>query len=305
MSTFVVRVPCSTSNLGSGFDCLGIALGKFELVVRVRAGGEGLRVDSVRGNGADRIPRDATNQIIVAAERLLKVSERPPRGFAASIEIENGIPLARGLGSSAAAAVAGTLIADRLLDLRLSLPELIANAAILEGHADNVAPALLGGAQVAVMTGKGVVSCAIVLEAPVAAVVFIPDREVPTAQARRVLPETVSLKDAVFNVGRSALTVAALQTGRYDLLAESMEDKLHQRARANLMPWLPLLIARAKLAGAYGAALSGAGSTICAFCAPAKAGAVSAAFEKVAAEVELAGKAYELEVSVEGARIEH
>jgi homoserine kinase len=200
--------------------------------------------------------------------------------------------------------VAGTLLADRLLDLRLSLPELVAHAASLEGHADNVAPALLGGAQVAVMAGKGVITCAIVIEEPIAAVVFIPDREVSTSQARRVLPETVPLKDAVFNVGRSALTVAALQTGRYDLLSEAMDDKLHQRPRANLMPWLPLLIARAKLAGAYGAALSGAGSSICAFCAPPKAGVVSAAFEKVAKEVELVGKAYTLEVGVEGARIE-
>lgn len=304
MTAFSVRVPCSTSNLGSGFDCLGVALGKFELTVRVRLGGEGLRIVSMRGEGTERLSTDATNLICVAAEQVLKAAQRSPRDLAATLEVENSIPLARGLGSSAAAAVAGTLIADRLLDLRLSLMALLTHATALEGHADNVAPALLGGVQVAVVSGNGVVADVVQMNKPLSAVIFVPDKELPTSQARSLLPEVVPFRDAVFNVGRAALTVAALQTGRYELLAESMEDKLHQRARSNLMPWLPLLITRAKIAGAYGAALSGAGTSVCAFCEPNLSSFVGAALEKVAKEVDLVGTAHVVDVGVAGARVE-
>lgn len=304
MTAFSVRVPCSTSNLGSGFDCLGVALGKFELIVRVRPGGEGLRIVSLRGEGTERLSTDATNLICVAAEQVLKAAQRSARDLAATLEVENSIPLARGLGSSAAAAVAGTLIADRLLDLRLSLMELLTHATALEGHADNVAPALLGGAQVAVVSGKGVVADVIQINKPLSAVIFVPDKELLTSQARNLLPEVVPFRDAVFNVGRAALTVAALQTGRYELLAESMEDKLHQHARSNLMPWLPLLITRAKIAGAYGAALSGAGTSVCAFCEPNLNSFVRAAMEKVAKEMVLVGTAHVVDVGVAGARVE-
>ncbi|TMA16368.1 MAG: homoserine kinase, partial [Deltaproteobacteria bacterium] len=206
--------------------------------------------------------------------------------------------------SSAAAALAGALLADRLLDGAIGEERALGVAVRLEGHPDNVVPSLRGGAQVAVLDASGrVVSCPVALGAPLRAALFIPDEELATSAARAVLPQTVKLGDAVYNLGRAALLVAALQAGRLDLLGEAMDDRLHQPARAGLLPWLPPLLAAARKGGAFGAALSGAGTTVCALCSASAAREVARAMMDAAASLGVAGRAEVVDVAVPGARV--
>lgn len=303
--TFTVMVPCSTSNLGSGFDAFGIALGGPDLIVRVTEGGDRLRIKRLSGEGADRLPRDATNRVIQAAHHAAVGAGLDPSKLTAEIEMHSSIPLKRGLGSSAAAALAGALVADKLFDGAIGRERVLAAAVGLEGHPDNVVASLNGGVQVAVTDGEGrVFACPIAIGGPLRGVLYIPDQELATSAARAVLPREVSLADAVFNLGRAALLAAALAAGRFDLLGDAMEDRLHQPARAGLLPWLPGLLAEARKAGAYGAALSGAGTTIFAFCAPELAKEVAARLAEFAAARGVIGRSDVVEVGVPGARVD-
>jgi len=304
VTAFTVVVPCSTSNLGSGFDAVGIALGGPDLLARVTPGGAGLRIARISGEGEGRLPRDRSNRLVQAAHLAAEAAGRGAGELCAEIEMHSSIPLRRGLGSSAAAALAGVLLADRLLSGAIGEERALAVAVRLEGHPDNVVPSLRGGAQVAVLDRSGrIVSCPIGLGAPLRAALFIPDEELETAAARAVLPQTVKLGDAVHNLGRAALLVAALQAGRLDLLAEAMDDRLHQPARATLLPWLPSLLSAARAAGAAGAALSGAGTTVLALCAPGAAHDVSRAMRDAAQAHGLSGHPEVVEVGVAGARV--
>ena len=302
MSSFTVVVPCSTSNLGAGFDAVGIALGGPDLLVRVRPGGQELRIARLSGEGADRLARDSSNRLVQAAHAAARAAGRDPAELAAEIEVHSSIPLARGLGSSAAAAVGGALLADRLLGGAIGEERVLRVAVEMEGHPDNVLPSLRGGAQVAIRSADGSVrSCPVAIGAAIRAALFIPDQELATTAARAVLPQRVSLADAVFNLGRAALLVAALSSGRLDLLGDAMEDRLHQPARATLLPWLPFVLGDARAAGAAGAALSGAGTTVCALCAPDRAHDVARAMHRAAAGRGVAGRYEVVEVGVPGA----
>jgi homoserine kinase len=304
LSAFTVVVPCSTSNLGSGFDAVGIALGGPDLLVRVDPRPGGLRIVRLSGEGEARLPRDASNRVVQAAHLAAQAAGRQPEDLGAEIEVHSSIPLRRGLGSSAAAALAGALLADRLLDGAVGTDRALEIAVRLEGHPDNVVPAVRGGAQVAVLDSSGgVVSCPVQLGAPLRAALFIPEQELATSAARAVLPQTVKLGDAVHNLGRAALLVAALQAGRLDLLREAMDDRLHQPARATLLPWLPALLGAAREAGAAGAALSGAGTTVLALCAPGTAHDVARAMEDAARSRGMQGRREVVDVAVPGARV--
>jgi len=304
VSAFTVVVPCSTSNLGSGFDAVGIALGGPDLLVRATPGGVALRIARISGEGEGRLPRDGSNRLIEAAHLASQAAGRGIAELRAEIEVHSSIPLRRGLGSSAAAALAGALLADHLLGGAVGEERALGVAVRLEGHPDNVVPSLRGGAQVAVLDASGrVVSCPVPLGAPLRAALFIPEEELATTAARAVLPQTVKLEDAVHNLGRAALLVAALQGGRLDLLAEAMDDRLHQPARATLLPWLPSLIASAREAGAAGAALSGAGTTVLALCAPGVAHDVARAMHKAAQTRGVPSRPEVVEVGVPGARV--
>jgi homoserine kinase len=304
VSAFTVAVPCSTSNLGSGFDAVGIALGGPHLLVRVTPGGAELRIARISGEGEARLPRDASNRLIQAAHLAAEAAGRAPAELRAQLEVHSSIPLRRGLGSSAAAALAGALVADRLLEGAVGEERALAVAVRLEGHPDNVVPSMRGGAQVAVLDAAGrIVSCPVTLGAPLRAALFIPDEELATAAARAVLPQTVKLGDAVYNLGRAALLVAALQAGRLDLLGEAMDDRLHQPARATLLPWLPSLLGAARQAGGAGAALSGAGTTVLALCAPDTAHDVARAMRDAAQARGVPGRPEVVEVGVPGARV--
>src|SRR5438874_9712695 len=155
MKPFTVMVPCSTSNLGPGFDALGLALGGPDLMVRVTPGEGRLRITSFSGEGKDRVPLDATNRVIQAAQHAAVEAGRDPALLSAGLEVHSSIPLKRGLGSSAAAALAGAMVADRLLDGAIGEERALAGAVRLEGHPDNVVPSLRGGAQVAVLAASG------------------------------------------------------------------------------------------------------------------------------------------------------
>jgi len=304
VSAFTVVVPCSTSNLGSGFDAVGIALGGPDLLVRATPGGAALRIVRLSGEGEARLPRDGSNRVIEAAGLAAQAAGHGVHELRAELEVHSSIPLRRGLGSSAAAALAGALLADRLLGGAVGEERALAVAVRLEGHPDNVVPALRGGAQVAVLDGSGrVVSCPVQLGAPLRAALFIPEEELATVAARAVLPQSVKLGDAVHNLGRAALLVAALQGGRLDLLTEAMDDRLHQPARTTLLPWLPSLIAAAREAGAAGAALSGAGTTVLSLCAPGAAHDVARAMHEAARARNVPGRPEVVEVGVPGARI--
>ncbi len=304
MKSFTVLVPCSTSNLGAGFDAIGIALSGPDLMVRVVPGGDSLRILRLSGEGADRLPGDSTNRVIDAAHRAARDAGLDPASLRAELSIHSSIPLKRGLGSSAAAALAGGLLADALADGRIGAERVLRTAVEMEGHCDNVVPALRGGAQVSVRDAKGQIqSCSIEIRAPLRAALYIPDQELATSAARAVLPKQVPLADAVHNLGRAALLVAALGEGRVDLLGEAMDDRLHQPARSSLLPWLPSLLAAARSAGASGAALSGAGTSICALCTTDTARDVARAMMNAAAQLGVAGRSEVVDVAVPGARV--
>ena len=317
-AAFRVIAPCSTSNLGSGFDALGIALGGPRLVVRCTPGAGGLRIAELRGEGASSLPRDQTNRVLVAARAAAERIGFDPAALSGELSIDNGIPLARGLGSSAAAAVAGAMLAEALTWQGRNLlhandsaapsfddARVLATALALEGHPDNVIACLRGGAQVAVLDAAGAVrACPIQPSSPLGAAIFIPDQELKTSEARAVIPRTVALADAVFNLGRAALFAAALAAGRFELLAEAMRDRLHQPPRTALMPWLPEMLQAALGAGALGAALSGAGTCVFALATPDAAAAVAEALRDRANRLGLAGRAESVAACAAGARIE-
>jgi homoserine kinase len=254
----VVRIPATTANLGPGFDALGLALTLYNRLTVERLPG-GLEIRN-RGHGVDRLPADATNLTYRAFRQVFERLGEPVPPVRITGEIE--VPLSRGLGSSAAAVVGGLVAGNELAGSRLSQEELLHLAAAMEGHPDNVAPALLGGFTVACLTDDRV-SC-IRLEPPseLRAVVAIPNQELPTAQARAALPRMVPHAHAVLNVGRAALLVAAMASGELHYLRTAMRDLLHEPYRAPLLPGMEAALEAAREAGALGAALSGAGSTL-------------------------------------------
>ncbi|HID06115.1 MAG TPA: homoserine kinase [Armatimonadetes bacterium] len=266
-----VRVPATIGNVGSGFDALGLALTWYNTVEVERTNDvEPLVTIEVSGEGCDELPRDATNVCYRAFMRACEIANCPPPPIC--MRLHNTIPLARGLGSSATARIGGILAANALLGNALTQAQILSLASQLEGHPDNVAPALLGGLVISGWCtdeydeGQGdVFALRINVTAPLHVIVMVPFRPIATADARRVLPARVSLRDAVFNVSRACLVVGALAVGEFHHLREAVRDKLHQQYRQQLMPWLSAVMECAMECGALGACLSGAGSSVVAF----------------------------------------
>src|SRR5262245_37464878 len=292
-SRITVEVPASSANLGAGFDCIGLALAitkRIELEVRVWSRGE-IEL-TVEGEGRNELTEDRDNRFVRGLEAALRAARGDlPEGLGWRIAMENRIPLARGLGSSAAATVGGVLAGNALAGEKLAMAELLALASEVEGHPDNAAAALLGGFVVAAPGGDGIE--AIRFDAPrdLRAVLFVPELRLSTDEMRRALPKNVPLADAVANLGAVAIGVAGLSTGRYELLGRLTVDRLHEPYRAKVYAPLPRLVEAAREAGALGACLSGAGSTILAF-VDSMAGItrVEAAFFAAAADVDLPGR---------------
>jgi homoserine kinase len=259
-----VRVPASSANLGAGFDCFGLALGLY-LEVRARAladRGQTCRVNYA-GEGADSLPKTADNLIYRSA---LLLAER--EGFRLpplELDVKNQIPLGRGLGSSAAAIVSGVLVGASFAPSRVPVQRLLACAAEIEGHADNVAAALYGGWVILAETPIGPVVVRRPWPKAIQAVIVSPDAQVDTKAARKLLRHEVSRDDAVFNLQRVALFGAAIETGRTELLREAMRDRLHQPQRGTLVPGLAEALEIVGRPGMLGIALSGAGPSVLAF----------------------------------------
>jgi len=257
MTRVRVRVPASSANLGPGFDTLGLALGLHNEVAMEED--ESVSV-TIEGEGAARLPRNDENVVVRGARALFDLAGRPFRGI--KVALVNRIPPGRGLGSSAAAWLGGVVGANVLLGDPLPRDEILQLAARQEGHPDNVAAALLGGLTVACRVGDRVVAVSLPVPADLQWVVLIPELESSTADARAVLPRTVSHQDAVFNVGRACLFVGGLLSGRPDLFGAAMEDRLHQPYRHRLFPWMDAVATGARSAGAIGCVLSGAGPSL-------------------------------------------
>ncbi|MBZ5501536.1 MAG: homoserine kinase [Acidobacteriia bacterium] len=264
LTSFEVRVPASTANLGAGFDCLGLAL---EMYLSVRAtvlAATGARTMArSRGvSGTSALPSDPDQNLIFRAMR--HTAER--EGFAlprTRLAVQNEIPVAGGLGSSAAATVAGIALGFTVAGRPIPKDTVLRYATEMEGHPDNVAAALLGGLVVTLTRADGSV-VAIRKRWPkvIRAIVVTPNVTLETKKSRGVLPQTVSRADAVHNLQRSALFVAALEDRRYDLLWDAMQDRLHQAARQSLIPGLADVLALPRMPGLLGIALSGAGPSV-------------------------------------------
>jgi homoserine kinase len=253
-----VKVPATSANLGPGFDTLGLALARYdELDVEVIP--EGLDIE-VHGVGQGEVPLDESHLVVRAIAHAFAHYglERPPLRLVA----HNSIPHGRGLGSSGAAIVAGVMAAKGLLEpeVEISPDELLQLATELEGHPDNVAPALFGGLTIAWVTPDGPRHKKLMVHRGVSPLVLVPEHEMSTALARSLQPTSVPHEDAVFNVSRSALLVAALIQSP-ELLLAATEDKLHQRYRAEAMPETDRLIRVLRAAG-HPAVVSGAGPSI-------------------------------------------
>jgi homoserine kinase len=300
MKQVAVTVPATSANLGPGFDCLGVA---WQLYNRFcwRREPAGLSV-TVRGEGAASIPADEDNLAIQAAERLFALVGQRPSGL--SLIQDNHIPAGSGLGSSATAVIGGLLGANGLLDNPLDRAELLALAAAIEGHADNVAPALYGG--LTLVVGDEPDAGWLVEHLPVAdmtAVIILPEFDLATTTARAALPLQIPLGDAVFNLSRLGLLLPALASGDHARLALAMADKLHQPYRLPLIPGMQAAFTAVRQAGAAAVALSGAGPSLVAF-APDHHELIGKAGQAAFAAVGLTSRVYQLAIDHQGSRVQ-
>jgi len=256
-----VRVPATTANLGPGFDCLGMALDLWN-DLRFSLEGDAVRVATV-GEHSETLPTDETNLVARAFLRLYEeAGAAPPAGLAIHCDLR--VPPSSGLGSSATAVVAGLLGANTLLGRPFDQARLLELAALIDGHPDNVAATLLGGLTIVVRKEDRLLTKKILVpEAHVA--LAVPALAFSTHTARAGLPTQVSMKDAVFNLGRIPLVVEALRTGDFELLSQVMEDRLHQAARLKLIPGGRAAWVAAQQAGAAAVAISGSGPSLIAF----------------------------------------
>lgn len=260
MNQVTIRVPATTANLGVGFDCLGAALtmaNQFQFTL----GETDTRLKIiVEGESADKVATDENNLIYQSFVQLYqKIKQTPPN---VKIVIKLGVPLSRGLGSSATAIVGGLLGANNLAGNPLSQEEVMAMAIAIEGHPDNVVPALLGNCQLSVADGDRWQICSIPWHQAIIPVVAIPDFELSTAEARSVLPDLYHRQDAIFNISRMGLLLRALATNHEEWLRTALADKIHQPYRQKLIKGYDQLHQAAICAGAYGMVISGAGPTL-------------------------------------------
>lgn len=288
-----IRVPATSANLGPGFDCLGLALDLWNEIAFEPA--ERLKYRA-SGEGAEKLNKGTRNLLTKAYARLHEVCGKKMNGV--HIAARNAIPMSSGLGSSAAAIMAGLFGANEMLGKPLNSEELLKAATDMEGHPDNVAPALLGGLVVSVMKQETIITRRYEIP-PLTIVIVKPDVEWLTKTARAVLPRLFSRADAVHNIGRTALVVDALRSGDLDLLQQVMEDRIHQPYR---LRHISGGMAAYKCARQFGAAaLSGAGPSIILFTEPENAEKANKAIRSVYEERGIAAKGFAIKPGARGA----
>ncbi len=255
-----LRVPASSANLGPGFDALGLALGIY-LECRFRQS----ETLCIRASGRDAGEISTGEDNLIWQTALAVARDTHGELSPVELEIDNDIPIGKGLGSSAAALTAGVVMADRVLGLQWKPLRILDEAARIEGHPDNVAACVLGSI-VASAIDSGGVAHAVRLELPkrFGLAVVVPDFVLPTSTARSVLPERVTREDAIFNVQRAALLIAALATGSSSAFPTALEDRLHQPYRLGLVPGMEDIL-KLRAPGLLGCALSGAGPSMLVF----------------------------------------
>jgi homoserine kinase len=327
-----IKVPATSANLGPGFDTLGLALDLWNETefstdsitdasqrmgtdvvnglgtdARIReriAFGEtdGRIVVSVEGEGAGKISNGKDNLIVEAAMKLAELAGKDLPPF--KLSCVNHIPMGSGLGSSSAAILTGMLGANELLGEPFSRDEILTIAAEMEGHADNVSPALLGGLTLSSVDVEA--DKVIVRQIPIGMdlhiTVVLPDFHLPTKEARAALPKHFSMKDAVHNISHAALVLEAFRCGDLDLLGEAMTDTLHQPYRLKLIPGAESAMEAARQAGAAAVALSGAGPSLIAFSSKAEAG-IGESMKRAYETAGLKARIFNLRVSGRGAEI--
>lgn len=310
VSTATVTVPATTANLGPGFDCIGAALtlyNQFKFSC--------LDIDSkpleikVRGAEAYKVRTDERNLLYQAFVKLYQHLEQVPPSV--QIEIELGVPLARGLGSSATAIVGGLVGANQLAGAPLGQSEVMELAIALEGHPDNVVPALLGGCRLAASQEgnepprregrEGWEICDVPWHEDVVPVVAIPNFELSTAEARRVLPAQVSRADAIFNAAHLGLLLRGLEIGKADWIEAALQDRLHQPYRQGLIPGYEAVRSAAMAAGAMGMAISGAGPTLLALTEKARVADVVVAMKAAWQQEGIGAEVRSLSIDTQGA----
>jgi homoserine kinase len=260
--SFTVTVPGTTSNLGPGFDCIGAAFSIYNtLRFSPTADRKNPLMITIIGSEADKLVPDEHNLVYQAFAKFYNhIGQSPPP---VQIEIELGVPVARGLGSSATAIVGGLVGANSVAGNPLSLSEITLLAISMEGHPDNVVPALLGGCQLSASKDTGGWEiCQILWHETIIPIIAIPDFELSTAEARRILPVNYSRSDLIFNTAHLGLLLRGLESGREDWLRSAMKDKVHQPYRKTLIRGFDAVRKAAMNAGAYELTISGAGPTL-------------------------------------------
>ena len=253
-----VKVPATSANMGAGFDSLGIALGLYNYVYAEEAG-DGLNIE-ILDDSAQYLATDERNLVYRSMMAVFDKVLYKPKGI--HLKLENNIMITRGLGSSSAGIVGGLIAANKLCGARLSKNELLNIATEIEGHPDNVAPAILGGMTVTARYKDRVFFDKNDIPSDLRFAAFVPDFYLATKLSRSILPKNIAMTDAVFNLSRSALLVSSIMSGKYENLRAAVDDRLHQRYRKKLVPHIDSLFKKAYGAGALGVYLSGAGPTV-------------------------------------------
>jgi len=300
-SKVVVKAPASSGNMGSGFDCLGMALdwfGEFEFTF-------GLDVDN---ESIDSYSSSAQVISLMASEAArYGLSVMGESGMPISVIYKGDMPVGRGLGTSAMARSAGVIAAAEATGGRIKDDELFAIALELEGHADNLYPAFYGGIQLVIPDSEtsDLTHLSLQYGDDLDVVMLIPEFPMPTDESRQIIPELVSIKDAVHNMSRVALLITAFYEKRYELLGEACRDVLHQPVRSKLFPAMYSLLESANSAGAYGSFLSGGGSTVAALSDPTKSQSILAALQACASENKLRFQDRISKIGARGAYVIH
>jgi len=258
-----IRIPATTANLGPGFDCLGLAL-KLYLNLEIEEIEKGFVIE-YQGEGAEKFSAKKKEDTLIwkSINLVLKRTRKNINKKGLKIKAFNQIPITRGLGSSASAIVGGVVGAAKLYNIDLTNQEMLELALSLEGHMDNIVPALIGGLTLAYKTGQEEIKWArIKTPIDLRIVLAIPEFALNTKEMRKVLPQKVALPKAIFNLSRSALLVNALQNSDWEVLAEAMEDKLHQPYRTPFIPGIEDMFSKIKKTGLAGIALSGSGPSV-------------------------------------------
>lgn len=282
-----VKVPATTANMGPGYDVLGMALSQYSTFQCQEDDKISL---SIKGLESEKLVNQdhEANLVVRSMNHLFKYVDKYPKGY--KLEIINDIPLARGMGSSASAIVGGLLVANYLVGANLDHDELLKLATQIEGHPDNVAPALMGNIVLSTKAPDDqVIYHSIKPFDDLTCVLFIPDYEVSTSMSRAVLPQSISMADAVHTSGHLSLMLAGFMTGNKDLIGQTMVDRLHEPYRKSLIKNFDDFKASALEVGAFAFSLSGSGSTIIAYCDHDSAPHVKRAFKEVSQKYSISG----------------